>query len=328
MNPVKLGILGVSGHFLKRVVLPVQKLDTAAITAIASRSKQKAESAAVRYSIEKAYGSYDELVADKTIEAVFIPLPNHLHAEWIKKCADAGKHILCEKPLAMNAREAETAVEYAAKKNVLLLEAFMYRFHPQWIHVKELVDTGEIGEVRSVHTWFTYNNSDPKNIRNQPGTGGGALMDIGCYAISFPRFILGTEPERVFGMMTIDEQFKTDILTSGILDFGSARATFTVGTLAFPYQRCWINGTGGVIEIKIPCNVYSDVPAEVVITTGLGERVYKTSAVDQYGLQFDAFAKAVRAGAPAPVSSRDAVMNMKVIDALAASAQSDSWISL
>ncbi|RPJ08344.1 MAG: gfo/Idh/MocA family oxidoreductase [Spirochaetaceae bacterium] len=328
MNPVKFGILGVSGHFIRRVVLPLRDSAKVSIAAIASRTREKAADAAGRFGIPVAYGSYQELVDDKKIEAVYIPLPNNLHLEWIKKCADAGKHILCEKPIAMNAEEAVLAADYAAKKQVLLMEAFMYKFHPQWVHVKELVDTGEIGQVHSVHTHFSYNNTDPANIRNKTETGGGALMDIGCYAVSFPRFILGREPSRVTALLSRDEAFGTDVLSSAILDFGSARATFTVATRSFPYQRCVINGSQGWMEIKIPCNIYSDVSAEVTITYGVGMRTYLTPPANQYVIQFEAFADAVRAGVPAPVSVQDAVANMKVIDALVKAAAENNWVKV
>jgi predicted dehydrogenase len=328
VNPVQFGILGVSGHFIRRVVLPLAGSDKVRVAGISSRTKAKADEAAARFGIPRSYGSYQELVDDTSIEAVYIPLPNNLHLEWIQKCADAGKHVLCEKPLALNAREAMLAAEYAAKKKVLLMEAFMYKFHPQWVHVKELIDSGEIGQVHSVHTHFSYNNTDPGNIRNKTETGGGALMDIGCYAVSFPRFILGREPERAIALLARDAAFGTDVLSTAILDFGFARATFTVATKSFPYQRCVIHGSQGHMEIKIPCNVYSDVPAEVVITYGVGERVYRTEPSNQYVLQFEAFADALRSGGPVPVPVSDAVANMRVLDAIVKSAAQNAWVKV
>lgn len=217
---MKLGVLGVSGHFEKRVILPLQKSTVIEVYAIASRSREKAESFAKKYEIPHWYSSYEELLKDKSIEMVYIPLPNHMHCEWIKKTADAGKHILCEKPLAMNSSEAKTCIQYAQSKNVSIMEAFMYRFHPQWKHALELIRTGEIGKIQSIHVFFGYNNTDPKNIRNIKENGGGALMDIGCYAVSTARFLLETEPVRVLSLVKRDQNFGTDILSSGILDFG------------------------------------------------------------------------------------------------------------
>lgn len=325
MKPVKLGILGVSGHFIKRTVLPLKKSSKVEIFAIASRDGDKATTAAQRFHIAKSYGSYEALLEDQEVEVVYIPLPNHLHAEWIRKSADAGKHILCEKPLTMNAGEAGEAVRYAAEKGVLLMEAFMYRFQPQWIRAKEICDVGEIGSIVAVDTFFSYNNPDPKNIRNIAQYGGGALMDIGCYAISAPRFIFGYEPLRAISLVTQDELFATDKHTSAILDFGGPRASFTVSTQTFPYQKVHIHGTAGNIIVQVPFNTYVDVPAVITVTNSIGTRDIHFDPADQYGLQFDAFADAVRAGAPAPTPPDDAINNMKAIDAVFRSAESGYW---
>jgi predicted dehydrogenase len=293
--------------------------------AIASRSKDRARKAAQQLNIPVWYGSYEELLQDKEIEAVFIPLPNHMHTEWVKKAADAGKHILCEKPLALNADDARDAIEYARKKKVMVMEAFMYRFHSQWKRVKELVSVGEIGELHAIHSFFSYNLTDPENIRNNPETGGGGLRDIGCYCISSARTITGREPERVISLIHRDETFETDTLTSGLLDFGGVRALFTVGTRSFPYQRVDIHGSNGVISIHVPFNMYPDVPAEVTVTTGIGTRELLLGPEDQYGLQFEAFSSALRAGEPEPTPPEDAVNNQKVIDALFRSQQTNEW---
>jgi len=295
------------------------------VAAIASRSRDRAERAAKELSIPRAYGSYEELVADPGIEAVYIPLPNHLHAEWVRKAADAGKHVLCEKPFGMNADETRKSIEHARSRGVLVMEAFMYRFHPQWRKVRELVAIGEIGAVRAIHTLYAYSNTDAKNIRNILAAGGGAIPDIGCYAVSSARFILGREPSRVMSLVTRDPAFKTDILSSAILDFGDARALFTVATQARPLQGVEVLGTNGAIRVHVPFNAYPDVPAQVTVTTALGARTIEFPVVDQYAVMFDEVSRAIRAGGPVPTDPQDAVNNMKVLDALFRSETSKSW---
>ena len=325
MKPVLWGVLGVSKHFITRVLLPMQKSDIVDLHAVASRSEDKAREAASRYGIPKYYGSYDALLADESVEAVFIPLPNHLHLEWIRKAADAGKHILCEKPLTLNVRETREAIDYAASKDFLLMEAFMYRFHPQWLHARDLVHTGTIGRVTAVHTFFAYNNSDPSNIRNILETGGGALYDIGCYAVSVARFMFGAEPKRVMSLIDRDSDFGTDVLSSAVLDFGMGRSVFTVGTKTFGRQTVDVFGTGGSIHIHLPFNTYPDVPAKITVVTGLGSRDVVFDPVDQYGLEMEEFSRAVRDGGPVPTPPDDALRNIAAIDAIFRSEKTGEW---
>ncbi|UCF99194.1 MAG: Gfo/Idh/MocA family oxidoreductase [Spirochaetaceae bacterium] len=325
MDAVRWGVLGVANIFMKKVLPPLLKSDLVSLEAIASRSGDRARRAAETCGIEKSYGSYEELLADQDIESVYIPLPNHLHAEWIRKAADAGKHILCEKPLALNAEEAAACLEYTARAGVRLMEAFMYRFHPQWRRVEELVRMGEIGEVLAVQTYYAYDLKDPENIRNKVEMGGGGLMDIGCYAVSVPRFIFGREPERVIGMFTRDSDFKTDILTSAILDFGSGRSVFSVATQGFRSQTVDIFGSSGNIHLGIPFNMFADIPPLLTVITAIGERRPQLAAADQYGLEFEAFSKALRLDLPVPTPPEDAVANQKVLDALFRSESSGRW---
>jgi len=292
---------------------------------IASRDPEKARAASEKYDIPRYYRSYDELLRDSSIEAVYIPLPNHLHLEWIKKSADAGKHIVCEKPLTMNASEAAEAVDYAEQKGVLLMEAFMYRFHPQWTRVRELVMIGHIGDVQAVQTFFSYDNDDPENIRNKLETGGGAILDIGCYAVSVARFIFDAEPLRIVSLAKRDPGFKTDILCSALLDFGGRHSVFTVGTQIFPFQTVEIVGTGGRIHIDIPFNTYPDVPAVVTVTTSIGTRVLENGPEDHYRTQFERFSEAIRTNRPSPIPSTDALRNMQVLDAFFRSERSGGW---
>jgi predicted dehydrogenase len=316
MKPVRWGVLGIGKHFVQRVLLPLQSSPLIEVAAVASRDLRRARETAGRFGIPAAYGSYEDLVADRGLEAVYIALPNHLHAEWVRKCADAGKHVLCEKPLALDAGQAQACLEHCRAKGVRLMEAFMYRFHPQWRRTLELVRVGEIGAVRAVHTCVGYSNSDPGNIRNVLDYGGGALMDIGCYAVSIARLLFQAEPRRVISLVSRDPAFKTDVLSSAILDFGQGRATFTVGTQVFSHQGVEVVGTGGRIAVEVPVNMYPDRPARITVTTGVGAREPALPAADQYGLEFEAFSRALREERPVPTPPEDAVSNQKVLDAL------------
>jgi predicted dehydrogenase len=325
LKPVTWGILSVSTHYRLRVHTNLVKSPFVEIRAIASRSADKARAEAAALGVPHAYGSYEELLADRSVEAVYIPLPNHMHAQWVRKAADAGKHVLCEKPFAMNAREAEEAIRYAEGKGVRVMEAFMYRFHPQWVRAREIVQSGEIGAVHAVHCFFSYMLKDPGNIRNILEAGGGAIPDIGCYAVSSARFLIGREPSRVMSMVQRDPVMKTDILSSGILDFGSARSLFTVATQSSSHQRVDVLGSGGVLSVHLPFNAYPDVPLQVSVTTGLGTRTVYAPVADQYVEMFNAFSRSVRDGTPVPTPPKDAVDNMKVLDALFASEKSGGW---
>jgi predicted dehydrogenase len=325
MEPVRWGVLGVSAHFHQRIFIPTRDSEIVQIHGIASRSQKKAEKAAREFGIPKAYGSYEKLLRDEEIEAVFIPLPNHMHVEWVKKAADNGKHILCEKPFGMNAEEVREAIDYAENKKVMLMEAFMYRLHPQWQRVRDLAFVGEIGRVLSVNTAFAYNLTDPGNIRNILSTGGGALRDIGCYAVNCARFLLGKEPVRAFGLISRDPNFGTDILGSCILDFGDAHSEFTIGMQNHPFQRVDIYGTRGHIIVRNPFNIFPDVATRVSVITYVGKRDLYFGPVDQYMVEFDSFSRALREGKPVPTPAEDALNNQKVLDALFRCEKSGKW---
>jgi predicted dehydrogenase len=295
-------------------------------TAIASRQLEKAQAAARRLGIEKAYGSYEELLADCDVDAVYLPLPNHLHVPWAIKALKAGKHVLCEKPLGLNAAEAQELLEASRKfPRLKVMEAFMYRYHPQWQWVKKRVSEGKIGELRTIQSFFSYYNSDTNNIRNKADTGGGGLMDIGCYCISLSRFIFGAEPRRVCGIREEDPEMKVDRLTSGILEFASGTSTFTCATQLVPYQRVNIFGTKGRIEIEIPFNAPPDRPCK--IWHGDDARIEEVilEIYNQYTIQGDLFSRAVLEDREVPTPLEDAVANMQVIDALVRSDRSGSW---
>ncbi len=325
MEKLNIGVLGVSNHFLKRVLLPLKETKHCSVLGIASRDKNRAAETAEKFNIPKAYSSYSELLSDSGIDVVYIPLPNHMHCEWIKKSVDAGKHVLCEKPLCLNAEEAKRVTQYAKNKGVKLMEAFMYKFHPLWIHVINIVQTNQIGKITYIHTSFSYNNPSKTNIRNIKEYGGGAMMDIGCYAVSVPRFILNKEPEKVVSLISRHPEFDTDTLSSAIIDFGDARATFSVGTMSESNQTVEIVGTSGKISIPLPFNTFVDVRSSITITNNIGERIVEFEPADQYGIMFDAFANAVINNQPAPVPVSDAVNNQKVVDAILRSGETNNW---
>ena len=325
MKPVVWGVLSLSNHYRLRIHPNVSASASVDLAAIASRTRERAEAAGRDLGFRRTYGSYQELLEDRAVEAVYIPLPNHLHAEWVRKAADAGKHVLCEKPFALNAEEAEGAIRHAERAGVLVMEAFMYRMHPQWKRAREIVRAGEIGEVSAIHSTFTYMNKDPRNIRNIAEAGGGAVPDIGCYAVSSARFLMGREPARVVSLVRRDPALKTDVLTSGILDFGGPRALFTVSTQMHPTQKVEVLGTGGSISIPLPFNAFTDTPMQITVTTGVGTRSVSLPVVDQYVQMFEGFSRAVRDGGPVPTPPQDAIDNMKVLDALFRSEKNGSW---
>jgi predicted dehydrogenase len=308
----------------------MQRGQLSSIAAIASRDLAKARAVATQLDIPTAYGSYEELLADPNIDAIYNPLPNQLHVPWTIKAAEAGKHVLSEKPIAMSADEARTLLAVRERTGVLIGEAFMIRSHPQWLRVRALMDEGRIGTLRSVAAYFSYFNTDPANIRNQPETGGGALYDIGCYCIQSARYAFGAQPTRVCGLIDRDPQLGTDRLTSALLDFPAGQAIFTSSTQLVPYQRVQLFGTKGRIEIEIPFNAPPDRPTRLFIDDGsdiTGARIVTETfpVVDQYTLQGDAFSRAILEGTPVPVSLEEGIANMAVIDAIFASAKSRQW---
>jgi len=329
-SKVRWGILSTAKIGREKVIPAMQQSNLIEILGISSRDPENAKETAAKLGISRAYGSYAELLSDPDIDAIYNPLPNHMHLEWSLKAIDAGKHVLCEKPIGMNSREAETLME-AAKKNpeLKVMEAFMYRFHPQWQKALGLVQNGSIGKVQTIHSLFLYYNVDPKNIRNRVDVGGGALMDIGCYCISFPRFLLGREPVRVSAIMDLDPVMKTDRLSSGILDFsGGITSSFSCSTQLMPYQRTQVLGTEGRIEIEIPVNAPPDKETRIWLQTKEKLEEITFEAVDQYTLQAEYFSKAILDNGPVPTPLEDALNNMKVIDAFRKSAETRTWTNI
>jgi len=330
MKKVQWGVLGVASIAVEKVIPAMMKGKYSTVAAIASRSLSKAKRAARRLGIPKAYGSYAALIADPEVEAVYNPLPNHLHVPWSLKAARAGKHVLCEKPLALNAKEALKLLSARDRFRVLVQEAVMVRTHPQWLAARELLRQGKIGEPRAVLGFFSYFNRHPSNVRNILRIGGGGLLDIGFYPITTSRFFFGEEPTRVLGIIERDPKMRIDRLTSAILDFPRGHSVFTVSTQLVPYQRMQFLGTKGRIEVEIPFNAPPDRPCRIFVDDGsdLHGRGIQTIALDacnQYTIQGDLLSRAIRDGADAPVPLEDSVQNMGVIDAIFRSAESGRW---
>ena len=331
-KPVRIGVVSTARIAREKVIPGFRTTPWLEVAAIASRNADTAKATAEALGIPVAHGSYEALLADPTIEAVYIPTPNDSHVDLTLAAARAGKHVLCEKPAAMDARDAERLA--ALPPGIVYLEAFMVRYHPQWLKTRELVRAGAIGRVAAAQSFFSYFLDDPANIRNKPENGGGGLWDIGVYPIVTARFVFDAEPKRVIGLIELDETFGTDVLTSALLDFGQGRhLTFTVGTQTVPHQRVNVVGSTGRIEVLIPFN--APPMQETVIRldrgTALGDaeiEEIRLPACDQYGLQGEAFAKAIRGVEPLPYDQHDAVRMMKILDAIVESGKTGGWVSL
>jgi predicted dehydrogenase len=329
-SPLRFGVLSTASIGLRKVIPAMQQSELTTVAAIASRDLNKAKEAATVLDIPKAYGSYEELLADPDIDAIYNPLPNQLHVPWTIRAAEAGKHVLCEKPLSMTLAEAQSLLDVRARTGVKISEAFMIRSFPQWLRLRRLLDEGRVGELRSVTGFFSYFNVNPANIRNRLETGGGGVYDIGCYCIHAARYAFGQQPTRVVATLDRDPQMHTDRLASAILEFPAGHAIFTCSTQLIPYQRMHFLGTRGRIELEIPFNAPPDRPTRLFIDStgdlsgsGIGTEIFPVA--DQYTLQGDAFAKAVFENTQVPVPLEDSIGNMAVIEAIFASANSGRW---
>ena len=330
MAKIRWGVLGAANIAVKKVIPGMQQSELCDIAAIASRDLGKAQEAAKSLGIATAYGSYEELLADPEIDAIYNPLPNHLHVPWTAKAAEAGKHVLCEKPIGMTAAEAETLIAVRERTGVKIGEAFMVVCHPQWIRLRELLREDRIGELRVVQGIFSYYNVDPANVRNQAEIGGGALMDIGCYMVLAGRYGFEQEPERVVGSIDRDPATKIDRLTSAMMEFAGGQAVFTCSTQLVPFQRLEFLGTKGRIELEVPVNAAPEREARLNVDTGAdlyggGVTTETFPLCDQYGLEGDAFSRAIIEDTEVPMSLEAAVKNMAVIDAIFRSGRSGQW---
>lgn len=331
MDRVRWGILSTATIGRYQVVPAIQQAARCDVVAIASRNIDTAQDVAAELEIDRAYGSYGQLLRDPDIDAVYIPLPNHMHAEWTIAAAQHGKHILCEKPIALSVAEAESMADVCQEAGVLLREAFMYRFHPTWQAARRLVDEGRIGEVKGVDSWFSYFNDDPENIRNVVDYGGGALMDIGCYSIHLSRMLMGGEPTAIKASVQRDPVAGVDVYTAGVLEFGDRVATFACSTRAEPDQRVDIYGTRGRISIEIPFNIPVDQTTRISLISGgnpptaPGTEIIEFDPVNQYSLQAEAFAAAILDGESVPDSGPAVADNMRVIERVLAATGPSGW---
>jgi predicted dehydrogenase len=325
-KPVKWGVIGCADIAVRKVIPAMLGSDVSQVTAIASRSGERAAATARSLGIPRSYGSYRELLDDHELEAVYIPLPNHLHHEWAIAAAEAGKHVLCEKPLSTSSDLAREMIAAAESSGVKLMEGFMYRLHPLWVQVRRLIAEGAIGELRAVQSFFSYYNIDPDDIRNRADAGGGSLFDIGCYPVNVARMLFEAEPTEVMAAVRRDPVFGTDILTSVVLDFDGRHATFTCSTQLEDDQRVHVYGTEGRLLVEIPYNIPPDRPTRVLSIAGGDPPVdptivtHQVDAADQYRIQADAFSRSIREGTPVPTPPEDAVANLEVMERIFADA--------
>lgn len=327
---IRWGVLSTASIGMRKVLPAMQQGRYSTVTAIASRDYPRAKKAAEALGIPTAYGSYEELIADPNIDAIYNPLPNQLHVPWSIKAAEAGKHVLCEKPIGLSVAEAQSLLACRNRTGVKIGEAFMIRSHPQWLRMRGLIDEGRIGQLRAVMGCFSYFNVDPANIRNHVDWGGGALMDIGCYCIQAARYSFAQEPRRVVATVDRDPAMKIDRLTSALIEFDGGHAVFTCSMQMVPYQRVQFLGTKGRIEIEIPFNAPKDRPTRIFIDSGInpagdGITLEEFPVCDQYTLQGDEFSQAILNNTEVPVPLEEAVRNMKVIEAIFRSAETGAW---
>lgn len=329
---IRWGVLGAAKIALEYVIPATNATPGAQVVALASRSTERGRAAADRFGIPRVYQSYQALLEDPDIDVVYNPLPNHLHVPWSIKALEAGKHVLCEKPLALNAHEAVRLLEARDRTGLLAQEAVMVRTHPRWLGARDLVRSGAIGELRAVTGFFAYRNLAPENYRNTAGMGGGGLLDVGFYPITMARFLFETEPTRVMGLCDLDPVFGTDRLTSAILEFPRGQATFICSTQMADHQALDIHGTHGRIGVEIPWSMPADRPSRLLLDDGQSLTKDTVQAIpfpacDQWQVQCQRFCQAIRDGGPAPVPLEDAVANMRVLDAVALAARTGRWVS-
>lgn len=328
--PVRWGVLGTARIATNKVVPAMQRGRFSRVDAIGSRDAAKADTAARQSGVARAYGSYDAVLADSNIDAVYIPLPNHLHVDWTIRAAEAGKHVLCEKPIGLTAADVRRLIEVRDRTGVLIQEAFMVRTHPQWLGARDLVRSGRLGDVRAMTGYFSFFNDDPTNIRNVKAYGGGGILDIGCYLVNTARMIFEAEPRRVCALVEADPSTGVDWMASLILDFGRRHAVGTCSTQLAHAQRITIAGTRGRIEIEIPFNAPPDRPCRIFVEdsppgTIPDRQVMEFETCDQYTIQGDLFSQSILAGTPAPYPLEDSLANMRVIDGLFRSGGSERW---
>lgn len=329
MQKLRWGVLSTAKIGQTKVIPAIQSSRHGEVIAICSRNLQSAQKTADKLGIARAYESYEALLADPNIDAIYNPLPNHLHVPWSIKALEAGKHVLCEKPLGLNAADLQPLFDAAARfPHLKVMEAFMYRFHPQWDKARELVNDGSIGQLRSIHSHFSYNNHEPENIRNNADMGGGALMDIGCYSISLSRYLFNSEPLRVMGQITPYAGYEVDCFVSGVMEFADGSATFTAATKMESDQYVKASGEAGSLLLNMPFSPESDAETTVILKRNSQVESLRISGADHYRNMADAFALSIRNNQPVPTPLGDALANMKIIDAIFASVKTGQWIEV
>jgi predicted dehydrogenase len=315
MDRIRFGVLSTAKIGIEKVIPAMQAGEYTKVTAIASRDRDRAARASESLGISKSYSSYEELLGDPDIDAVYIPLPNHLHVPWSIKALEAGKHVLCEKPIGLNAGEAQRLIDMLAKyPDLKVMEAFMYRHHPRWVRTKSLIDEGRIGSLKSIHSFFTYYKDDPDNIRFKPGMGGGGLMDVGCYNISLSRFLFDKNPDQVQSITKFHPEYDVDVLSSGLLDFNTGTSTFTCSMQCAGLQHVQIMGTTARIEMNMPFNPPVDRETELYLYSGDTVETIRFEPCNQFTIQGDLFAKAILEDTDVPTPLEDAKENMKILD--------------
>jgi predicted dehydrogenase len=331
MSKIAWGILSTANIGVKRVIPAILAGRRGTIAAIASRDGERAADLAGRFGIARSYGTYEAMLADPGIDAIYNPLPNSLHVEWTVKALEAGKHVLCEKPIALNAAEAQRIIAARDRSGKHVIEAFMVRFHPQWQRVRRIVQEGRIGTVRALQSAFTFPVQNPANVRNRADLGGGSLYDVGCYPIVTARYVYGVEPDRAIALVDRDAQHGVDQVTSGVVGFpGGGQLVFTSALQLALYQRVVILGSTGRIEIPVPFTPPKEHVCRLIIDSGdsldgSSAVVEELAPVDQYQLQCDLAAAVFLGEAPQEFPIEDAIANMRVIDALYRSAESGRW---
>ena len=332
MRKVRWGVIGATAMIaVERVIPAMLEAERSEIIAVASRDPAQARGVAERFEIPRVHASYEALLADPDIEAVYIPLPNNLHMQWTIAAIEAGKHVLCEKPIALNAGEVTHMIAARDKAGVLVEEAFMLRDHPQWSRMREIIRSGRLGKIQATQGLYTYFNRDPDDIRNRdPELGGGGTYDLGCYTTAVARYVFQAEPMRVIATMQKDPSFDTARLSSVIIEFPDGHGSWTISTQSARYQGLTILGEKGWMRPEIPHVPFAENETRIFIAgdTWPGpfpEETITLAPVNQYTLQGDRFSRLVLGEAVEAWPLETALANIKVLDALFRSQASGSW---
>ncbi|MDK9696333.1 MAG: Gfo/Idh/MocA family oxidoreductase [Siculibacillus sp.] len=321
------GILSTAKIARELVIPAILDSSNGVVAAIASRDEARAAELARRFGVPRTFGSYEAMLADDAIDGVYVPLPTAQHVEWTLRAVEAGKHVLCEKPIALSAPEIDALIAARDRVGVTVSEAFMVTYSPVWAKVRELLASGAIGRLRQVQGAFTYYNRDPANMRNRPELGGGGLPDIGVYPTVTTRFATGREPVRVQASLERDPDFGTDCWASVRADFGDFELSFYVATQLAARQVMVFHGDEGVIEVKSPFNANRWGAEEIELSNrGHGEStIFRFPDNRQYRREVEAFVTAATGGTAEVVTLENSKANQAMIDAVYRAAEHDRW---